>query len=767
MDIREYETEEETKLRLINPILTSRWDKDRIEMERPIDSGRIELESGKVRRSRILSKPDYVLRTMNGFPMAVVEAKKSIKDMAEGMSQAEGYARKLDAPFAYSTNGRGFREYDSITGKYSDLRMEDFPTEFELIDRYLSEKGTERTNPRFTPFYYGQLCQKAPRYYQRIAVDRVVEAVYNGQKRMMIVLATGTGKTFIAMQILYKLMVNTKTVKRALFLVDRNSLADQPLTHDFKPIGKLCNKIRKGVMDTAHPIQISLYQQMSNTAGDDGSGDFSMPYTDYDPDFFDLIIVDECHRGSASVDSKWREILEYFSSAAQVGMTATPREDKEVSNSQYFGAPLYTYSYRDGVDDGFLAPFYLLNKFSNIEQGLPADTYDRDGNLVEDDVGTRDYDRRVVVDSRSRWVAKEIVDYMKESGDMYAKTIVFCEDTYAAEKMREAISELVPDLVKEDRRYVMRITGNDKDGKGQLENFTASGERYPVIATTSELMTTGVDSVMCKIIAINKNIASLTEFRQILGRGSRIDEGKGKLCFTLLDFKNVSQLFKLDPDWDGPPLIYEGPNNPRGGGGNGGEGTGGDDGHGGYGKRYVDQKLDVHTDVEIASVYGRDGVSVQDVRKRCKDIITGEFGTLENFINRWSEEERKSAITGILEEKGLDLEYLRDQLGYGNLDSFDIILDLAYSKAPMSKTDRARNVMNDPILGELSDTAKEIVGEIMNLYRNSNQEDLADLEILNLPRFERFGSRMRIVKEFGGKESYKDTIRRIESVLYS
>ncbi len=755
-------TEEETKLRLISPILLSRWNNDHIEMERPIDQGRIGLENGRVRRSRLLSKPDYVLRTLNGFPIAVIEAKKYSADLSEGMGQAETYASKLDSPFAYSTNGKGFKEYDAITGCYSEFRMEDFPTEKELIERYLSEKEVKDSNPRFTPFFYSNSYSKVPRYYQRIAVDRVVDAVYNGQKRMMIVLATGTGKTFIAMQILYKLMVNTKTVKRALYLVDRNSLADQPLTHDFKPIGHLCNKITKGTMDTSHPIQISLYQQMSNRTRDDEDGDCVMPFKDYDPDYFDFIIVDECHRGSAKEDSRWREILEYFSSATQLGMTATPREDREVSNSQYFGAPIYTYSYRSGVEDGFLAPFHIVNKFSNIEQGLPSGTYDRDGQLVDEDIGTRDYDRSIVVDSRTKWVAKEILDYMAELGDMYAKTIVFCEDTEAAERTREAIRELVPDLVKQDDRYVVRITGNDQAGRAQLGNFAATGEKYPVIATTSEMLSTGVDTVMCKIIAINKNIASLTEFRQIIGRGSRINEKRGKMYFTLLDFKNVTQIFNLDLGWDGPPMIYEGPTS--GGGHKGGSGNGGE---GRRNKRYVDQQLDVFTDVEIDSIYSEDGISIQDVRKRGKDIITNEFGSLDNFINRWTEEDRKSAIIEILEDRGLDLEYLRDELGYGDLDSFDIILNLAYSKEPLSKSDRARNVMNDPVLSGLSDTAKEIVGELMELYRNSGQEDLSDLSILNLPQFERFGSRMKIVKEFGGRESYKSTIRKIESVLYS
>lgn len=761
-------TEEDTKLRYINPAILAKWNPDRIEMEHHINDGRIELQNGRIRRSSNRCKPDYILRSFNGFPLAVVEAKKAILDMAEGMSQGESYALKLDAPFAYATNGKGFREYDFLTGKYRDLRMDEFPSEVELRERYLREGQISASNPRFAPFYYGNLCSKSPRYYQRIAVDRTVEAIYNGRKRMMIVLATGTGKTFIAMQILYKLMDATKTVKRALFLVDRNALADQPLTHDFKPIAKSCNKITKGVMDTAHPIQIALYQQLSNTARDDGDDDdFEMPYKDYPPDYFDLIIVDECHRGSASEDSKWREILEYFKDAAQVGMTATPKEDREASNSQYFGEPLYMYSYRSGVEDGFLAPFYLINKFSNIEHGLPEGVVDREGNPVDSDVGTKDYDRRVVVESRSRWVAREIVEYMKETGDMYAKTIVFCEDTYAAEMMREHIRELVPDLVKEDPRYVMRITGNDKEGKGQLPNFNATGERYPVIATTSELMTTGVDSVMCKIIAINKNIASLTEFRQILGRGSRISEPNGKLAFTLLDFKNVSQLFRLNDDWDGVSLPYEGPTG-KGVGGGGGEGTGeGGGGHGGYGKIYVDQKIDVHTDIEVESVYTADGISLQDVRMRSKNIILGEYASLDSFLHAWSEEHRKSAIVERLESKGLDLEYLRDELGYGDLDSFDIILNLAYSKEPMSKTDRARNVLNDPILKELSDKAREVIMELMEVYRNTTQEDLTNLEILSLKQFERFGSRTRIVGEFGGKAGYLDVVRRLESVLYS
>ncbi len=758
-------TEEDTKHRLITPSIDSKWDRNRVLMEHPINKGKIELRNGRPRRSRDLSKPDYILVTESGMYMAVVEAKKAILSIVEGMSQAESYASKLGCPFAYATNGKGFREYDAITGKYRNIGMDEFPTEDELKGRYIRESGIDARNPCFEPFYYSTSYGKEPRYYQRISVDRVVEAVYEGRKRMMIVLATGTGKTFIAMQILYKLMVATKTVRRALFLVDRNVLADQPLIRDFKPIAHLCNKITKGQADTAHPIQLALYQQLSNSSKDADDDDFVMPYRQYPPDYFDLVIVDECHRGSAKQDSKWREILEYFDSAAQVGMTATPREDREVSNSQYFGEPIYSYSYRDGVEDGYLAPFYLINKFSNIEDGLPEGTVDRDGREVPGPVTTSDYDRRVVVDSRTRWVASEIIGYMKESGDMYARTIVFCEDTEAAEAMREAIRELVPELVKRDPRYVMRITGNDKDGKAQLDNFTASGERYPVIATTSDLLTTGVDTVMCRIIAINKNIGSLTEFRQILGRGSRIDEERNKFCFTLLDFKNVSKLFRLDDDWDGIPIPYEPPTG--GGGGRGENPPQGPDGPEGSDKQYVDQKLDVHTDTEIHSLYdGKEGISLQDVRMRGKTIITSEFGSLENFIKRWSEEERKSAIVEQLESKGLDMEYLRDVLGYGDLDSFDIILDLAYGRRPRTKTDRSRNVMNDPLIAELSDTAREIVAELMDLYRNTTQEDLTNLDILGLQQFRRFGSRMNIVKQFGGRDGYLSTVRHIESILY-
>lgn len=543
-------SEEDIKLQFITPAVTAKWDISKITMETKLTDGKINLKGNFVVREKP-KRADYVLYRSANNPIAIVEAKDNKHSISYGLQQAMAYAQMLDLPFAYSSNGDGFAEHDFLTGKERQFGLDEFPTEEELVARYKLESGLtpQQESIQQQPYYSSQNTYP-PRYYQRIAINRTVDAIARGQDRLLLVMATGTGKTYTAFQIVYRLL-QSGMKRKILYLADRNILVDQSIQQDFAPLEKVIHKINVAKDDpstiTSHQVYFSLYQQL---VGDEGEEHFRKLFK---PDFFDLIIVDECHRGSAKEESRWRLILEYFKSATQIGMTATPKETKYISNINYFGDPVYTYSLKEGVEDGFLAPFKVINITTDIGDGWRPQRGQLDVNGVEipDRIYTNsDYDYNIVIEDRIQQVAAEITRYLK-STDRMAKTIVFCANEDAAERMRQALVNLNADMVKQNPDYVVRITGSDMYGKSKLDYFISVSAPYPVIATTSKLLSTGADCKMTKLIVLDEMIGSMTEFKQIIGRGTRLREKEGKTHFVVMDFRNVSRLF-ADPDWDGP-----------------------------------------------------------------------------------------------------------------------------------------------------------------------------------------------------------------------
>ena len=564
-------TEEDIKLQYITPAITSKWSIHKITMETQITDGKVNLKGNFVFREKP-KRADYILYLGANNPIAIIEAKDNNHNVSFGLQQAITYAKMLDLPFAYSANGDGFMEHDFLTGQEREFGLDQFPTEDELIARYKAERNggagiTPAQEKVLDQPYYSSQNTYQPRYYQRIAINRTVDAIASGQNRILLVMATGTGKTYTAFQIVYRLL-QSGMKRKILYLADRNILVDQSIQQDFAPLEKVIHKINFAKDDrstiTSHEVYFSLYQQL---VGDDDQEHFSELFN---PDFFDLIIVDECHRGSAKEESRWRRILEYFSSATQIGMTATPKETKYISNITYFGDPIYTYSLKEGIEDGFLAPFKVINVTTDIGDGWrpKRGQLDKYGNPIEDRIYTNsDYDYNIVIEDRIQQVASEITRYLKAT-DRMAKTIVFCATEDAAERMRIALVNLNADMVKKNPDYVVRITGSDIYGKSKLDYFISVSAPYPVIATTSKLLSTGADCKMTKLIVLDEMIGSMTEFKQIIGRGTRLREKEGKTHFVVMDFRNVTRLFS-DPDWDGPVQVDPGfdPNRPGGGDG--------------------------------------------------------------------------------------------------------------------------------------------------------------------------------------------------------
>ena len=549
-------SEEDIKLQYITPSITSKWSRDKITMETRITDGKINLKGNFVFREKP-KRADYILYLNANNPIAVVEAKDNTHSVSHGLPQAMTYAKMLDVPFAYSSNGDGFAEHDFLTGQEREFGLDEFPTEQELVARYKQESGLtpQQETLQEQPYYTSQNTYP-PRYYQRNAINRTVDAIARGQQRLLLVMATGTGKTYTAFQIVYRLL-QSGMKRKILYLADRNILVDQSIQQDFAPLEKVTHKINVAMDDkstiTSHEVYFSLYQQL---VGDDDQEHFSELFT---PDFFDLIIVDECHRGSAKEESRWRRILDYFQSATQIGMTATPKETKYISNLSYFGEPVYTYSLKEGIEDGFLAPFKVINVMTDIGEGWRPRKGQRDinGEEIPDRVYTNsDYDYNIIIEDRIRQVAEEITKYLKNT-DRMAKTIVFCATEDAALRMRDELAKLNADMMKENPDYVVRITGGDEYGKGKLKYFISVSSPYPVIATTSKLLSTGTDCKMTKLIVLDEMIGSMTEFKQIIGRGTRLREKEGKTHFVVMDFRNVTRLF-ADPEWDGPIEINEG-----------------------------------------------------------------------------------------------------------------------------------------------------------------------------------------------------------------
>jgi len=762
-------TEEDIKLNFITPALLNRGWQDRITMETAVKftDGKVNLKGNLIVRETP-KKADYILYICANNPIAIVEAKDNTHSVSFGLQQAMSYATMLDLPFAYSSNGDGFREHDFLTGQERDLGIDEFPTPDELIARYNQGKNVTPQQEKIrNQAYYSSQTTYPPRYYQRIAINRTVEAIANGQQRLLLVMATGTGKTYTAFQIVYRLL-QSGMKQKILYLADRNILVDQSITQDFAPLEKVIHKINVAKDDpttiTSHQVYFSLYQQL---IGDDDQEHFSELFS---PDFFDLIIVDECHRGSAKADSRWRRILEYFESATQIGMTATPKETKYISNIHYFGDPIYMYSLKEGIDDGFLAPFRVINVQTSISDGWRPykGQLDYFGNEIEDRIYNNfDFDTNIVIEDRIRQVASEITAYLKAT-DRMAKTIVFCPTEEAALRMRDMLVSLNADMVKENPDYVVRITGSDEVGKSKLKYFISISQEGPVIATTSKLLSTGADCKMTKLIVLDEMINSMTEFKQIIGRGTRLREREGKMSFVVMDFRNVTRLF-ADPDWDGPIEIDDefDPNRQP------------------TPKPPVEPKdppetpphvipfistedQQVYITHKMVSVYDTNGklLCQESIEDYTKSNILGKYASLDAFIRQWSKEGKKAVIRDLLREKGIDLEQMKAEHGMSDVDDFDFICHVAFDRKPLTRRERANNVKKRDFLSRYSGPAREVLEALLDKYMNTGIYEIESTDILRLDPLKRFGAPSKIVKLFGGKDGYLKAIRELEKELY-
>lgn len=766
-------TEEDIKLQFITPAIEAAgWDRQKqIRMEYNFTDGRVIVRGNVTARGK-RKRTDYLLYYKPNIPLAIVEAKDNKHSLGAGMQQGIEYAISLDVPFVYSSNGDGFLEHDMKSGAEREISLEAFPSPDELWARYKGDTAmTPDEEALITEPYYYQPGDKTPRYYQRIAINRTIEAIAKGQNRILLVMATGTGKTYTSFQIIHRLWKSGRK-KKILFLADRNILVDQTMTQDFKPFAKVMTKIEGKKLDSSYELYLSLYQQL---AGDEQEE----PFRAFSPDFFDLIVVDECHRGSAKEESRWRRILEYFDKATQIGLTATPKETKEVSNITYFGDPVYTYSLKQGIDDGFLAPYKVVRVGidRDLEGWRPtAGQHDIYGYEIEDrEYNTKDYDKNIIIDERTATVARRITRFLKET-DRFAKTIVFCVDIDHAERMRQALVNENKDLVAQNPKYVMRITGDNAEGKAQLDYFIAEDSKYPVIVTTSKLMTTGVDCKTCRLIVLDNNINSMTEFKQIIGRGTRLKPDYGKEYFTIMDFRNACRLF-ADPEFDGDPIVIiddgekppkpDDPVDPPVTPPTPGPGPGPVDPpepkH-----KYRVRGVEVTILNERVQYYDKDGKLItESVTDYSKKNILGEYATLDDFLKAWRSEERKQAIIDALQERGVLLDALREVAGNPDIDDFDLICHIAYDKAPLTKAERANNVRKRGYLYKYSGLAQDVLNALLDKYMNEGIQDIESLEILSNDPFRKFGTPMKIAKLFGGKAGYIQAIRELQEQIYA
>lgn len=766
-------SEEDIKLRYITPaIIKQGWSVTDITMETKVKltDGKINLRGNLEARGKA-KYADYMLYYNRATPIAIVEAKDANHSVSFGMQQAKEYAEMMDIPFAFSSNGFGFQEYDFLTGKERAISMDEFPTKEELYARFLheshdgegiSEKELKVINQ---PYCTGQDIFP-PRYYQRNAVNRTVNAVARGDKRMLLVMATGTGKTYTAFQIVYRLL-KTEMVKKVLYLADRNILVDQSIEQDFKPLTNTIHKVNyqqdKDNPDTAHEVYFALYQQL---IGQEGNKNYEELFK---PEFFDMVIVDECHRGSAKDDSNWREILTYFKDAIQLGMTATPKETRYQSNITYFGEPLYTYSLKEGIDDGFLAPFKVINITTNIgDEWRPTkgqlDIY---GNEIEDRIyNNTDYDYNIIIADRIREVAHEVSSYLK-STDPMAKTIVFCADEDHAERMRAALVNENSEMCRKYPDYVVRITGSDTYGQSKLDYFISIASKTPVIATTSKLLSTGVDCKMVKLIVLDQRINSMTEFKQIVGRGTRIRESEGKTHFTIMDFRNITRLF-ADPDWDGPLQVDSGylpdrakpyvppkdkPEPPRAH----------DE------KPFVDKEgCEVRIINKMVSVYDSNGklLRTESITDYTKKNINDTYANINDFILHWNEAERKSEIPDMMRENGIDLQKLKEDQNMADVDDFDFICHIAYGKKPLTRKERAENVKKRDVFHKYGPEAQKVLEALLDKYMNEGISQLENRKVLTLDPFRQMGSPSGIAKMFGGNQQYLAAVKELEQEIY-
>ena len=773
-------SEEDIKLRYITPsIIDKGWSVDNITMETKVKltDGKINLRGNLVSRGKA-KYADYVLYYNRATPIAIVEAKDASHAVAHGLQQAKEYAQMMDVPFAFSSNGMGYQEYDFLTGKERNFSMDQFPTKEDLYARFISESngGAGLSDNQMKvidqPFCTGQDIFP-PRYYQRNAVNRTVNSVAQGKKRLLLVMATGTGKTFTAFQIVYRLL-KAGLVKKVLYLADRNVLVDQSIQQDFKPLDKTIHKVSyqkdKGPGNTAYEVYFALYQQLIGQGG-------KQQYKElFKPEFFDMVIVDECHRGSAKDDSNWREILDYFDGAIQLGMTATPKETKYQSSITYFDEPIYTYSLKEGIEDGFLAPFKVVNITTNIgDEWRPTKGQkDINGNLIEDRIyNNTDYDYNIVIEDRIREVAHEITCYLKNT-DRMAKTIVFCADEEHADRMRTALVNENSDMCRKNPDYVVRITGSDPYGQSKLDYFISVASKYPVIATTSKLLSTGVDCKMVKLIVLDQRINSMTEFKQIVGRGTRIREKDGKTHFTIMDFRNITRLF-ADPDWDGPievdesygkqkpkpypeykddPTIFHEPDpkprpNP---------------------KPIVDKDgCRVEVINKVVSVYDANGklLRTESITDYTRKNINDTYVNLDDFINHWNAAEKKAEITDLMRESGIDLQALKIERNMEDVDDFDFICHIAYGKKPLTRKERAENVKKRDVFNRYGAEARKVLEALLDKYANDGISQLENRMVLKLDPFRQMGSPANIAKLFGGNKQYFSAVKELENLIYN
>ncbi|NMC41854.1 MAG: DEAD/DEAH box helicase family protein [Bacteroidales bacterium] len=770
------------------------WDKQlQILEEVSFTDGRIYVR-GKITARGTKKRADYILYYKPNIPVAIIEAKDNNHSIRAEIQQALNYAQILDIPCVFSSNGDGFLFHDrtATDGNIeTEIGLDDFPTPEQLWQKYKKYKGIETPEAEriVSQDYYFDGTIRKPRYYQQIAVNRTVEAIAKGQYRILLVMATGTGKTYTAFQIIYRLW-KSGAKKRILFLADRNALIDQTRRGDFKHFKEKMTVVKHRQVDKSFEIYLALYQGLS------GSEEEKNIYKQFSPDFFDLIVVDECHRGSARENSNWRDILNYFQNATHIGLTATPKETSDVSNIEYFGEPIYTYSLRQGIDDGFLAPYRVIRVMLNVdaegwrpEQGKT----DKDGNPVKDRIYNRkDFDKNLVIEERTNAVARKVTEFLK-GYDRFAKTIVFCIDIDHAERMRTALARHNPDLVAQNHKYIMQITGDNDEGKRELDNFINPGEKYPVIATTSELMTTGVDAQTCKVIVLDSNINSMTKFKQIIGRGTRINEEYSKLYFTILDFRNATDLF-ADPQFDGDPIrikpvtedtdldgivveeeentepiidIVTGEeielatpeirypekeiqtssvNEPRQ-------------------KVYVNG-VDVSVLISRELYFDQHGKPITtSLKDHTKEIIKGQFTSLDDFLNKWNSADRKAAIIAELAEQGVMVEALYEAVDR-QVDLFDLICHVAYDQPPLTRKERANNVKKRNYFTKYGDQARKVLDALLDKYADQGIENIENIQILTVPPINELGTVTEIIKAFGSREEFEKAIKELENELY-
>ena len=772
-------TEADIRTKFITPALVGpngdKWNvMTQIREEAYFTKGRVIVRGKTVKRGEA-KKADYLLYYKPNLPLAVIEGKDNNHAVGAGMPQALEYAEILDIPFAYSSNGDAFLEHDrTATGGTvtREIPLDQFPTPDELWARYRKAKGyTAEQETVAMQDYFDDGSGRVPHYYQTIAINRTVDAIASGQKRILLVMATGTGKTYTAFQIIWRLW-KSKAKKRILFLVDRNILADQTKTNDFKPFGPAMTKITNRTVDKSFEIYLCLYQAVS------GTEEAQNIYKQFSPDFFDLIAVDECHRGSADENAAWRQILEYYASATQIGLTATPKETEDVSNIEYFGEPIYTYSLKQGIADGFLAPYKVvrIGLDKDLDGWRPeAGQRDKLGQIIEDrEYNDRDFDRNLILEKRTAVVAAKVTEFLKAT-DRFSKTIIFCENIEHAERMRQAMVNANPDLAAANSKYVMRITGDNDEGKAQLDNFIDPEKTYPVIACTSQLMSTGVDAQTCRLIVLDKRISSMTEFKQIIGRGTRIREDYNKLFFTIMDFRRATALF-ADPNFDGDPVqIYE----PR------------DedsvvppdedfassvvreepsdvisDPPGPVPTKYYVNNVEVRVATERVQYLDEHGKLItESLKDYSRKTVRKAYASLDAFLTVWNDAEKKQAILEELAAKGVFLDELAEQVGR-DYDAFDLVCHIAFDAPPLTRKERAEKVKKRNVFGKYGEKARAVLDALLQKYADSGITSVESLEILKVDPLTAHGTPVEIVKLFGGRDGYLAAIRDLETALY-